>query len=82
MKKYDDIIFSEIESDSDGYESFYRYDQVVKAIKIAQIDAIDEAVERCAKKAVIRLVPGAGLSINKIALLQVAKELKKELEWQ
>jgi hypothetical protein len=111
MKKYDDIIFSEIESDSDGYESFYRYDQVVKAIKIAQIDAIDETVRRCAEKAKMfhKYYPKEGrgnykkycefkgtyperydsygesigvdvFQVNKQSILQVAEELKKELE--
>ena len=50
MKKAEDIIL-EIEPDSDGFQPYYRYDEVVKAIKQAQIDAIEEAVKRCAANA-------------------------------
>ena len=45
MKKAEDIIL-EIEPDSDGFQPYYRYDEVVKAIKQAQIDAIDEFITR------------------------------------
>jgi len=70
MKKADDIIWDELELDGDGWETFWRYEEVVKAIKIAQIDAIDKTAIR-----------GAQLSlINDTEWNQIAHDLKKELD--
>lgn len=48
MREAEDIIFDELEMDSDGKESFYRYKEVEKAIKIAQKEAQNEAIDKCA----------------------------------
>ena len=93
MKKAEDIIL-EIEPDSDGFQPYYRYDEVVKAIKQAQIDAIEEAVKRCAEKALIASnfdsVDSARthseqfldevFSIDEQSILKVAEQLRKEIE--
>jgi hypothetical protein len=54
MKKAEDIIFYNIESDTDGCETFYRYEEVIKAIKLAQEDAIRTTVKECAESAKIK----------------------------
>ena len=83
MKKAEDIIL-EIETDSDGFQPYYRYDEVVKAIKQAQIDAIGEAVKRCADSAEIYVVDEdmsrVEFTINSESILKVAKQLRKEIE--
>ena len=47
---------------------------ILKLIKQAQIDAIEEAVKRCAKKAELLY------SIDKEKILKVAEQLRKEIE--
>jgi hypothetical protein len=52
-KEAEDIIFSQLESDSDGFESFYRYNEVIKGIiagynsKATQAKVIQSQIDLC-----------------------------------
>ena len=73
--------------------------RIIRAIKQAQIDAIDETVKRCAQQALLSIdgiveksngqtylcdegnhYTETWINIDKQSILQVAEELKKELE--
>ena len=88
MKKVEEYIF-EMERDSDGGHEIYRYNDVVKAIKQAQIDAIEETVKRCAEEVETEEYPymdgcetcgHTATYVNKKSILNVAEQLKKEIE--
>jgi hypothetical protein len=69
---------------------------IIDIIKQAQIDAIDATVKKCAKKATVTYIDltsdevfdytdvliddNVDIIVNKQSILQVAEELKKELE--
>lgn len=64
---------------------------IIKAIKTAQIDAIDATAKRCAEEATTMDDPNSycgntgseylpDIIVNKQSILQVAEQLKKELE--
>ena len=101
MKKTEDYI---IEKETDHWaDQDYSKSDIIKWIKQAQIDAIEEAVKRCAENATVKSeyksnIKGAKYkewksedsidsfnttqrySIDKKSILQVAEQLKKELE--
>jgi hypothetical protein len=87
MKKAEDIIFYKIESDTDGCETFYRYEEVIKAIKLAQEDSIRRTAKECAENAQVESVfvstgdySGHNKHIvNKQSILSVADKLIKEI---
>ena len=79
MKKAEDIIL-EIEPDSDGFQPYYRYDEVVKAIKQAQIDAIGEAVKMCYDEFELFEIDGVAVGIDYNSSVKVAEQLRKEIE--
>lgn len=59
------------------------YPDLIKAIKAAQIDAIDEAVKKCAENVEHKWDERTDtelFDIDKESILQVAEELKKELD--
>lgn len=83
MKTPDDIIFDELESDSNGKESFYYYSEVVKAIKSAQLDAIEATCKRCAELVEARLKDEPIIKaylLDGSSILKVADKMKEELE--
>ena len=60
-------------------------DTIIKTIKQAQIDAIEETVKRCSEEAELDYGGGScrecgSNKINEQSILQVAEQLKKELE--
>ena len=59
-------------------------DDIIHVIKMAQIDAIEEAVKRCADSAEISVVDEdmsrVEFTINSESILKVAEQLRKEIE--
>ena len=94
MKKAEDYI---IERETDHWaDQDYSKSDIIRWIKQAQIDAIEEAVKRCAENAQIDFIDltsdrifdysecllddDVNVIINKESIFSVAEQLKKELE--
>ena len=88
MKKTEDYI---IEKETDHWaDQDYSKSDIIKWIKQAQIDAIEEAVKRCAESANVTDGDsvlehfysdyGARIYANIKSILQVGEQLKKELQ--
>ena len=94
MKKAEDYI---IEKETDHWaDQDYSKSDIIRWIKQAQIDAIDETVKRCAENAEIDFIDltsdrifdyseclwddDVEVIINKESIFSVAEQLKKELE--
>jgi hypothetical protein len=45
MRSADDIIFEELDSESDGFRSLYTHNDVVKAMKLYAKEAIEEQLK-------------------------------------
>lgn len=102
MKKAKQYLEEAIEIDDNHGSPWYEngiydgYDEpILKAIKQAQIDAIDETVKRCAEEANLLINNLSStdkeyndyykcgddeISVNRLSILQVANKLKKELD--
>ena len=85
MRKAEDYI---IEKETDHLaDQYYSKSDIIGWIKQAQIDAIEEAVKRCAENAETMVINDTDpycfdgdIVIDKQTILQVADKLKKELE--
>lgn len=88
MKKAKDIV-DKIQQFGTSNQNFWyvKPNDVISAIKQAQIDAIDAAVKRCAEDAIANYEITQGFFSEDVqafvetdSILQVADKLKKELE--
>ena len=83
MKKVEDIIFDELKSTTIDREYWYE-GEITHAIKVAQLNAIEETVKLCAEKAkaeldyIIHENEYIGV-FNKDSILNCIELLKKEL---
>ena len=83
MRKAEDYI---IERETDHWaDQDYSKSDIIRWIKQAQIDAIEETVKRCSEEAELDYGGGScrkcgSNKINEQSILQVAEQLKKELE--
>lgn len=72
-KEAEDIVFFQLESDSDGFESFYRYKEVIKGIIAGHNSKATQAKVLQAQINILREV-----NINNIDVLY--KELQQKLK--